>query len=229
MVRNTGLSVRAAADQTYLSKSALWELANGKRKRAPSLDIVKRLHTLALSHTDADNVIGWDELFDLWSALAPVPDVPTAACASCGTAAATAVPAATVEKPASRHPSETVPVPPQRGDRHSRKTPSPAWPAVHDLARYITSDDWERVNGLMRHVGLETSPDETADAIASSRELNLHDAAETIISYAGRRAEGEVLRILHALNRQGLRDDADTLLESTLVNSRPSVRRIADG
>ncbi|MEV6275704.1 helix-turn-helix transcriptional regulator [Nocardia sp. NPDC051832] len=229
LIRSTGLPLREVAKQAYLSKSTLWDLANGKRKRAPSLDTLKRLHDLACSKAELNEIIPWADLVELWRALLPTSRQHAAPCSSCGTVppahspnkAGTSSSTHDPGKPAGVMSENVVPVPPRRGDRHNRKASSPAWPAVHDLARYIDSGDWERVNGLVRHAGLDTPPSETATAIASARQLALHDAAETIISYAGSRSEGDVLRILHSLKRQGQADDADALLEHAVVNSRP--------
>ncbi|MFC9894452.1 hypothetical protein ACFVMC_12215 [Nocardia sp. NPDC127579] len=209
LLKGAGLSIRGAAAQLYVSKTTLWEITSGKRKRAPDEKLIKQLHDLAVIHAIPGSIIEWEELHGLLLELNPDSDLHPPACA-CG--------AVTPQKPASQPPSAVVPVPQPKEDRHNQNLPRPAWSAVHDLARYIASGTWEHANGLMRHVGVDAPPGETALAIASARELDLHDAAETIISYAGRRSTGDVLTILHSLKSHGLRDDADTLLEHALTN-----------
>ncbi|MFE4503896.1 hypothetical protein ACFRFQ_28905 [Rhodococcus sp. NPDC056743] len=95
-----------------------------------------------------------------------------------------------------------------------------AWPAASEVSRYLAVGALESANGLIRHVGSEASPIETAHAIASCRDLGLVDAADTIIAYAGGRARREVLQILQSLNQQGRRADADTLLTRALSTPR---------
>ncbi|MFI5537944.1 hypothetical protein ACIA5H_16280 [Nocardia sp. NPDC051900] len=83
---------------------------------------------------------------------------------------------------------------------------------------YISAGNFERVNGLIRYVGTEAAPDETADAVASCRELGLDEATDTIIGYAGSRSGLDVLQILQSLNQRGKRRDADILLERALAS-----------
>ncbi|WP_280259014.1 hypothetical protein [Nocardia abscessus] len=87
------------------------------------------------------------------------------------------------------------------------------------MAGYISAGNFERVNGLIRYVGIEAAPAETADAVVSCRELGLDEATDTIISYAGSRSELDVFQILQSLNQRDKRTDADILLERALASS----------
>ncbi|MEU2174832.1 hypothetical protein ABZ552_11470 [Nocardia sp. NPDC019219] len=121
--------------------------------------------------------------------------------------------------------TDVVPVPSLMGDRHNIGTIDVAWPPAMDLAGYISAGNFERVNGLIRYVGTEATPAETADAVISCRELGLDEATDTIISYAGSRSELDVFQILQSLNRRDKRTDADILLEralASLIRSRSS-------
>ncbi|MGW5225229.1 hypothetical protein ACWEP5_09845 [Nocardia niigatensis] len=112
-----------------------------------------------------------------------------------------------------------MPVPHAEGDRHNNTRDDLAWPPVGDVQQYLAAGDLARLNSVIRYAGIDAAADETASAIASCRDLQLHDVAETIISHAGSRAEREVLAILHELNIRERRDDADTLLKRALADN----------
>ncbi|MBF6302563.1 hypothetical protein IU459_34240 [Nocardia amamiensis] len=244
LIEQIGLSGRAIEEaiaarlrerdrsEGYLSKSVLFYLANGRHKRPPREAPLRELHTLALDSCDTEGmVITWDELNSLRLALS-LPSTedehqPTVLCPTCGAAmtleearALEQVSAAT--KPAEISPvitTDVVPVPHHVGDRHNTGTIDVAWPPAKDLAVYISAGNFERVNGLIRYVGTEAAPDETADAVVSCRKLGLDEATDTIINYAGSRSELDVLQILQSLNQRDQRPDADTLLERALASS----------
>ncbi|WP_280450106.1 hypothetical protein, partial [Nocardia brasiliensis] len=112
-----------------------------------------------------------------------------------------------------------APAPPAKGDRRKFVTPDVAWPPAKDLAVYISVGNFERANGLIRYVGSEASPAETANAVISCRDLGMAEATEAIITYAGNRSERDVLRILHSLKQHDRRADADALLDNVLARA----------
>ncbi|MBF6225284.1 zinc ribbon domain-containing protein [Nocardia abscessus] len=226
------LSYREIAKDIYRNKNALLGLTSGKLKHPPEVEMLESLHELAIERAGAEAVISWEELDRLWRALAPsLPEdggpAPAACCPDCGTAVfcpncGASLPReepATAAKPAnslSAIAADVVPVPRHTGDRHNGRTVDEVWLAAKDLAVYISAGNFERANGLIRHVGTEATPNETAAAIASCRDLGLGEAADIIINYAGSRPDRDVLQILRALNRRDRRIDADALLHRAL-------------
>ncbi len=69
---------------------------------------------------------------------------------------------------------------------------------------------------MIHHVGTEATPDEAANAVIACRDLDLLDAVAAIISYAGLRADREILQILRALLRHERHADAGALLNRAL-------------
>jgi hypothetical protein len=109
-----------------------------------------------------------------------------------------------------------LPVPPAQGDRQHRAVVDAAWPDVQDLAFYLAAENYEGATGILRHAGSAALPAEAADAVVTCRDRGLHEAAETILSYAGKRDEGDVLRIVRSLNARHRYSDADELLNLAL-------------
>ncbi|GAA5084496.1 hypothetical protein GCM10023319_29550 [Nocardia iowensis] len=182
----------------YLTKSVLWDWAHGNRKRAPKIVQLKELHNLALASAGAaDEVISWDDLERLWHNVATKP---------------------AEIAPASE--ATVAPVPRSEGDRRNIAILEIAWRPAKDLATYISVGNLERANGLIRHVGSEADPAETADAVISCRDLGMPEATRAIIDYAGNRPERDVLHILHSLKQRGRRADADALLDRALTRPR---------
>ncbi|MER7449644.1 hypothetical protein ABTW96_05080 [Nocardia beijingensis] len=250
LIERTGLSSRAIEDaiaaslrergisEGYLSKSVLSKLANGGHKRPPREAPLRELHTLAVDSPNTEGtVISWGKLNRLRLALShltteeqPQLSVP---CPTCGTAMAPERGKTLEQTSAAVKPAETVtavrpdvvPVPHYEGDRHNSGSIDVAWPPAKDLAVYISAGNFERVNGLIRYIGTEAPPDETANAVVSCRELGLDEATEIIIGYAGGRSELDVLQILQLLLQRDQRRDADILLEralASLISSRSS-------
>ncbi len=94
-----------------------------------------------------------------------------------------------------------------------------SWPPAQNLAVYITAGNYERANGLIRHVGSEAIPTDAADAVVSCRDLGMLEATDAIISYAaGRESKDDVLHIVHLLIQRNRRDDAETLVERAVAN-----------
>lgn len=209
-----------------LSRSVLSDLANGRRKRPPREVPLQELHKLALDSCRTEgSVPPWEELNSLrlaLSSLGPEDELqPTVPCPTCG-AALTLEQASVAARPAEILTSITTdvaPVPHHEGDRRNSGSIDMAWPPAKDLAVYISVGNFERVNGLIRYIGTEAAPNETADAVVSCRQLGLDEATDTIISYAGSRPELDVLQILQSLNQRDKRSDADILLERALASS----------
>ncbi|MCP2287378.1 hypothetical protein [Nocardia amikacinitolerans] len=207
----------------YLSKSVLWDVANGNRKRPPREAPLRALHEFALDIAETeDAVIPWDELNGLRRAFSPLRKQPPSvlSCPDCG-AVIPVEQAIAPDKPAeiaTTVMTDVAPVPRGKGDRHNSGAVDIAWPTARNLASYISVGNFERANGLIRHVGTEAIPAETANAVVSCRKLGLHEATDTIISYAARRSDGDVLRIVRSLNQQDSRVDADALLERALAD-----------
>ena len=211
-----------------LSKSALSALINGRRKREPRhTEPLHGLWELAVSNVKSgETVISWEELTELLGQLAPPkPDASQSdLCPTCGGldqrySAVSTASEVTAPLPATAStPSTSViaPVPHKEGDRRKRGSAKLPWPAAADISKYLTAGALESANGLIRYVGTEASPTETAHAIISCRDLGLLDATATIIGYAGTRDKRDVLQILHSLNQRDRRDDADSLLNRAL-------------
>ncbi|MFJ7622805.1 hypothetical protein ACIQYZ_28830 [Rhodococcus erythropolis] len=212
-----------------LSKSALSALINGRRKREPRhTEPLHGLWELAVSNAKSgETVISWEELTELLAQLAPPkPDASQSdLCPTCGgldqrySTVSTASEESAVDVPATASTPLTsvfAPVPRQEGDRRKRQSAELPWPAAADVSKYLTAGALESANGLIRHVGIEASPTETAHAIISCRDLGLLDATATIIRYAGARDRRDVLQIIHSLNQRDRRDDADSLLNRAL-------------
>lgn len=213
----------------YLTRSVLSCLANGQRKRAPRARPLRGLHELAVENsTSPEAVLAWTELEALllsFAALRTEAAIGLAACVACGTACVACKAAAlpgklgSQFKPAGIASPLVAPVPPSEGDRRNRLDYDIAWPAARDLAGYILVDDLERANGLIRHVSIEAPPAETADAVAACRDLELHEATDAIIRYAGQRPDRDVLEIVRSLNQRERRAEADTLLDHALTDT----------
>ncbi|MFC1400265.1 MULTISPECIES: hypothetical protein [Streptacidiphilus] len=219
--------LKEAGTEGFLSRPVLSDLANGRRKRAPREAPLRALHSLAANSERTQGMVcSWETLNRLREALSPSlpaeeePGKPVA-CPLCGAAASLEQALSERVRPAditaSTPARSVVPVPRPEGDRHNTTLPDFIWAPTEDLALYLTAGNLERANGLIRHVGTEVQPSETADAVVSCRDAGLLGAADAIISYAGRRPERDVLHILHALNQRQRRTDADTLLECALL------------
>jgi len=213
----------------YLTRTALSRLANGQRKRAPRARPLRGLHELAVENSKSPGaVLAWTELEAVrlsFAALRAEAVIGLAACVACGTACV-ACEAADLPgklgsqfKPADIASPLVAPVPQNEGDRRNKMDYDIAWPAARDLAGYISVGDLERANGLIRHVSVEAAPTETADAVAACRDLELHEATDAIIRYAGRRPDRDVLKIVRSLNQRERRDEADTLLDHVLADT----------
>ncbi|MEV6340782.1 hypothetical protein AB0M12_39455 [Nocardia vinacea] len=195
--RKTAADELRCRQEGYLTRSVLSDLANGRRKRAPKEAILRELHELARISAEAeDEVIPWEILDSIRRRLETKP--------------AETIPAVT---------AGVVPVPHQEGDRHHSGNVDLVWLPATDLAVYISVGNFERANGLIRHVGTEADPAETANAVVACRDLGLLEVTDTIISYAGSRSERDVLKILHLLKQRGRRVDADALLDSALARA----------
>lgn len=222
-------------ERRYFSKTALWDLVHGIRKRPPGEAQLKALYELAYGDDGTEE--GWNELNGRRRALAnqstrsgSVADenhqLPTI-CPACGGTRPERG-ARAMAKPAeirSAIASAVVPVPHQRGDRHNDKRTDLVWPPAASLIEYFAAGNLEHANGLIRHVGTQADPAETADAIGTCRDLHLSEASDTIISYAGgrpeQRASGsrEAMQIAHALLGQSRVDDATALLAHAIASS----------
>jgi len=213
------------ASEIHLSRQALCDLANGKRKRPPRLEPVAALHRLALAEAAKTGVpvITWDELEDLCRALAPTPPPrpePSPTCTACGAVTPLELALSTLEpadlgvlNEATAAPA-ALPVPRQRGDR--QRSGSGTWPSITLVEAYLDAGNLERASGLLRHAGGEASPEEAAEAIAACGDRRLVDATEILIQSAGSRPPLDVMRIVHGLNRQDQWSASDTLLERAL-------------
>lgn len=208
------------AEGRFFSKSALEELVKGRRKHPPRESELRELYDFA--HGGHGSREGWEEL--LFKTIRSVRDQ---VCPACGTAAAP------TKECAGAKPAENVaviapggaPVPISEGDRRNEIKLEMAWPSIAEvvwspvieLSEYVSAGKLENANGLMRHVGIEADPLETADAIVACRQVDMSDAADTIIGHAGNRKElVDVARILKSLNDRDRRADGDALLDHVL-------------
>ncbi|MBF6243285.1 hypothetical protein IU471_06775 [Nocardia elegans] len=219
-------------EQRYFSKSALQELAKGKRKRPPIERQLKELFNFA--HGGQGPRRDWDQLNQWRLALAePSGESQVIVCPTCG-AATTPTEDCAETKPAENGVTvpTSAPVPPVEGDRRTRErfdvmlrpVDEVVWSPVTVLAGYVSAGKLENANGLMRHVGREADPGETADAIIACGDGGISEAVDTIISHAGARDELlHVMQIVKSLNERDRRVDSDALLDHALARhaSRP--------
>lgn len=179
----------------YLTRSVLSDWSRGKRKRAPKEVQLKELHEFVLETVSADvDVIPWDELLQLLLNAKAKPASSTSAIAA-----------------------NVVPVSSHDADRHNNEHRDIAWPTARTLSEYIAKGSLERVSGLIRHVGTEAEPVETAAAVVACRGIGLSEAGDAVIDYASRRSYGDVLQIARLLIRRDMRADADMLLERAIT------------
>ncbi|WP_063000363.1 hypothetical protein [Nocardia mikamii] len=212
---------------TVLSKSALQRVVVRGRKVPFAEVALKGLYDVAHGGGGSDE--GWEELKRVNRALAGrLVAEPVTVRPSFG---ATRLPSESVtnSKPAESGTAralDNAPVPPLLGDRRNNRldvawpsTDEVVWRPVSQLVGYVSTGELENANSLMRHVGTEAEPLETADAIVACRDVDLPDAVDTIISHAGAREELlDVMQILKSLNERDRRADSDALLVHALQN-----------
>ncbi|MEV0688467.1 hypothetical protein AB0I35_31885 [Nocardia sp. NPDC050378] len=123
-----------------------------------------------------------------------------------------------------------APVPRVSGDRRTsgdpvadigwpnRPVPSGAllWPPAADLVNYLNAGQLENSNSVIHHVATEAAPAVAANAVITCRDLDLPAAVDSIISYAGRRNDRDVLQILRQLLQHERHTDAGALLDRAL-------------
>ncbi|MGF0316673.1 hypothetical protein [Nocardia fluminea] len=232
----TGMSHRRFASGANISKDAVFRLLKGQHKHGPRVSTLEEFYDFAKSVIDGDfDVIARQDFLDLRQGFAGAPggqprsagQKDAVACPQCGT-------------PAPAELSETAgpgagtvggvlevdaPVPLARGDRRTSSShvfdiawPSGPllWPPATDLAGYLTAGQLEKSNRLIHHVATEADPGEAASAVIACRDLDLPDAVDAIINYAGLRDEREVLQILRPLLRHDRHVDAGALLDRVL-------------
>lgn len=226
LIRCIDLSYREIAKRAYTTKNVLSSLVSGKRKRAPEEQLLKALHDLAVARVGADGILPWEDFNSLRQALTPLATTnegpqPVLACPDCG-APVLLDHVMVADRPAeslAAITADVVPVPRPGGDRHNSRAVDVSWPPAQNLAVYITAGNYERANGLIRHVGSEAIPTDAADAVVSCRDLGMLEATDAIISYAaGRESKDDVLHIVHLLIQRNRRDDAETLVERAVAN-----------
>ncbi|MBC3842197.1 hypothetical protein GXW82_24345 [Streptacidiphilus sp. 4-A2] len=222
--------LKEAGPDGYLSRSVLSDLANGRRKRAPREEPLRALYDLALNSQGTTGAVGsWEELDSLRQALSPLPPEgqdPAAVCPACG--AATPLEGAVAGAGPAGSPAAVtvtvVPVPPHDVDRHNSGAADFSWPAAEDLALYLAAGNLERANGLMRHVGTEVHPTETADAVVSCRDLGLLEAKDTIIGQPATGPSGMCSRFsTHSISGIGV------LMPTRSLNAHLPLRTVDPG
>ncbi|MCX4093960.1 hypothetical protein [Nocardia sp. alder85J] len=240
----TGLSQRAIIEalgrrnisggNAHLSRSVLSDLVNGLRVRAPREAPLRALYDFVRDTVGAERMtLSWEELSKLCNELSPLASSPrrrrsAGMCVGPATAADHVSSEAGPASPGTHSVEATVSVPPgvppvrsSEGDRRNEEAWDLVWPPAADLRDYISSGNFERANGLIRHISIEAAPAEAAAAVVACRDLGLLDVVDTIIGYVGRRPERDVLRIVWSLNKQDRRADADAVVERALIAENP--------
>ncbi|WP_269859388.1 hypothetical protein [Streptomyces sp. RPT161] len=204
--------------QVFRSKSVLSDLANGKRKRPPSIGLLQALHGLASVKAEAAGiaVLPWDELNKIWEALTPPPPIKPPTCPACGAAApyeraqAGKEPTSTSVRNPRAADVPSLPVPPPRGDR--QQLADVRSPSIAVVEACLAAGDLEGAVGLLHHAGAEAPPDETAAAIAACADRSLFEAVGMIAKSAANRSDRDVLRVLYELNVLRRHAEAELLL-----------------
>ncbi|MGW6624310.1 hypothetical protein ACWF99_24100 [Nocardia sp. NPDC055002] len=232
----TRLSHRRFASGANISKDAVFRLLKGQHKHGPRVSTLEEFYDFAKSAIDGDlDVIARKDFLDLRQGFAGAPDGQTrsavqkaaVACPQCGTPAPAELSetAGPGPEPVDAVSGVVAPVPLAHGDRRigsglvidiAWPSGPVLWPPATDLAGYLTAGQLEKSNRLIHHVATEADPDEAASAVIACRDLDLPDAVDAIINYAGLRDEREVLQILRPLLRHERHVDAEALLDRVL-------------
>ncbi|GIM95122.1 helix-turn-helix domain-containing protein [Paractinoplanes toevensis] len=198
---HAGMSQNAVAKSLHMSSSALSYLITGKRKR-PTRKILESLHQL-VSLRAPNSALPLPTLADLLLLLDRVlyELQQSQPCKACGRpwdskALPTRPSVSTVEESnPGRAPSENLALPVDQidGDRQG------AWEDLADLQWRLSADELGDAAGILRHVGQDCEPTETAIAIATCVREGLGDAAKTIMTYAAQRVDEEIIVMVRAL------------------------------
>jgi predicted transcriptional regulator len=210
-----GMSQNAIAKSLHMSSSALSYMTTGKRKR-PTRKMLEDLHRLA-SQRAANNAESLPTLSELLHLLDRVLFELQQAqpCKACGRAwdskAPPTRPSPVAEKPAAGYAQSVsanfaVPVEDVDGDRQA------AWEDLADLQRRLSADELADAAGIMRHVGQDSEPGETAIAIATCTREGLDDAAKTIMTHAAHRLDEEIIVMVRILLASGDATAAEELV-----------------
>ncbi|MFI6221991.1 hypothetical protein ACIBEH_15655 [Nocardia salmonicida] len=231
------MSHRRFASEAKISKDAVFRLLKGQYKRGPRISTLEEIYDFVKSVIDGDlDVIAREDFLDLRQGFAGRPGGQTGstgqkvavACPQCGTPAPVefSETAGTGLRKADGASEVDLPVPPAHGDRRISadlvvdiawpSRPLLLWAPATDLAGYLIAGQLENSNRLIHHVATEADPEEAASAVIACRDLDLPDAVDAIINYAGLREEREVLQILRPLLRHERHVDAGALLDRAL-------------
>jgi len=102
------------------------------------------------------------------------------------------------------------PVPPNDGDRQPSQTPG--WVGMDALEVRRSRGNTADILGILRHSGFGSTPAEAVAAIASCYRKGFLAEAETILSYASRRSEMDIIEIARDLLDAECLEGARTIL-----------------
>ncbi|GAD81846.1 hypothetical protein NCAST_05_02830 [Nocardia asteroides NBRC 15531] len=228
----TRKSHRELSRGAEISKDSVLRLLAGQYRFGPRESTLRQIYKFATSTIDRDlGLIAWEHLVELRLEIAgrsggyatTAPLLAAVACPQCRTAFPSEPAESTVLDTDAGEIAVgvDVPVPLCEGDRHIDADiawPSRGllWPPASDLAGFIVAGQLESSSRLIHHVGTDATPEEAASAVIACRDLELLDAVDAIISYAGLRADREILQILRPLLHHERLADADALLNRAL-------------
>ncbi|MGW2795952.1 hypothetical protein [Streptomyces sp. NPDC001269] len=96
-------------------------------------------------------------------------------------------------------------------DRHLNPKRA-ADPAIEGLARYVQAGRLADARTLMHYAGTGATTARIADFVSGSRDIGLHDAADTVLHHAARRDAAAVLDLAALLAADDRFDDVKVLL-----------------
>ncbi|WP_436738702.1 helix-turn-helix domain-containing protein [Streptomyces sp. BBFR102] len=115
-----------------------------------------------------------------------------------------------------------VPVPPQRGDRHTRTATGPDWTGLETLLDRVLRRQTQDAFFMIWQSAMNLPTSEIPRVVASCRGAGLSDAADAVITNAARRDLSAVLRIAACFHEAHQYEDAKLLLNSATVAGRAS-------
>ncbi|MFP3115649.1 helix-turn-helix domain-containing protein [Streptomyces koyangensis] len=113
-----------------------------------------------------------------------------------------------------------VPVPPQRGDRHTRTATGPGWTGLETLLDRLLRHQTQDAFFLIWQSAMTLPASEIPDVVASCRAAGLSDAADAVITNAARRDLSAVLRIAACFHEAHQYEDATLLLNFATVETK---------
>jgi hypothetical protein len=109
-----------------------------------------------------------------------------------------------------------LPVSLPQGDRQYSTSENPTWTALEDLVRHLREGREQDAGVMLRYAGRIHPASDVPNVVGACRVAGLHEAADTVLHYAGQRDSNAVHRLARSFIAEQHYSDADMLLRAAI-------------